>query len=250
MKRTANVSPAVIFVLLIVLVASVGCRQTDTVRAADVDETVREAEPAATNAVRAGTTSLEEPSEERGASARAGAGRAVAKSGGVEARAGDGKARAGDAVAGDGEARADSVVAGEGRRGEKVGADSLPDRVVLKVGGETGAEFSGICVVGGEEKDLAGQVPGRFVYELDGRSLECEVRRAEPSGGALEISLRADGGSRETMVRSKGDEVSFALTEEGTVLSTYSSGSGGSVNQQTKVTSSSSSSEASSSGSR
>lgn len=238
MKRTANVSPAVIFVLLIVLVASVGCRQTDTVRAADVDETVREAEPAATNAVRAGTTSLEEPSEERGASARAGAGRAVAKSGGVEARAGDGKARAGDAVA------------GEGRRGGKVGADSLPDRVVLKVGGETGAEFSGICVVGGEEKDLAGQVPGRFVYELDGRSLECEVRRAEPSGGALEISLRADGSSRETMVRSKGDEVSFALTEEGTVLSTYSSGSGGSVNQQTKVTSSSSSSEASSSGSR
>ena len=248
MKRAANVPPVVVLVLLLVLVASAGCRQTDAVQAANVDETVREAEPAATNAVRTGTTSLEEPSEERGASARAGAGRAVAKSGGVEARAEDGKARAGDAVAGDGEARTGSIVAGEGRRGGKVGADSLPGRVTLKVGGEPGTEFSGTCVVGGKEEDFTGRVPARFVYELDERRLECEVRRAEPSGGTLEISLRADGGSRETMVRSKGDEVSFVLTEEGTVLSTYSSGSGGSVNQQTKVTSSSNSSEASSSG--
>ena len=90
MKRAANVPPVVVLVLLLVLVASAGCRQTDTVQAADVDETTREAGPATTNAVRAGTTSS------RGTF---GGTRRQCPGG----RRKSGKAQAGDAVAGGGE---------------------------------------------------------------------------------------------------------------------------------------------------
>ena len=194
-----------------ILAVSAGCGRPDVVRADGAGGTEQQAEPATTSVGRTGSTA----EKRRGAGARAG-----------------------------------SVVAGEGEkegRGGGAGSGSSRGRVVLEVGGETGAEFSGACVLGGQEKELVGRVPGRFVYELDGRSLECEVRGAETSGGALEVFLRSDGGSRETRIRSRGGEVGFALTEDGTVLSTHSSDSGGSANQTSNVTSSSSSSVSSSS---
>ncbi len=239
MRLKANTLPVSVLVFLITLVVLAGCRQTDAMQAqvAGADRTEREMEPATTNATLAESNS----SGERGVGAWAGDGRAVAKSGGAEDRARDGKARAGDVVAGDGNEDGESGEAGSG---------SLPGWVVLKVGGEPGTEFSGTCVVGGKEKDLSGQVPGRFVYELDGRSLECEVRGAKSSSNVLKISLSAGGQRQNTTVRGQGDEVSFALTKQGTAFSTYSSGSGGSVNQTSNVTSSSSSSVSSSSGSR
>ena len=258
MNHKVNLLTGTVSILLLVSLVVAGCRQADVGQAASAEGAERKAEPATTNAVRAGTTS----SEERGAVVRAGDGEVVAKSRRAEASAGNGGAKAGDAVArdgeararnaaaGDGEARAGNVVAGEGRGGVGSGESSSSGRVILKVGGKPGTEFSGTCVMGGREEDLAGRVPGRFVYELAGRNLECEVREAEPSAEELEVSLGAGSLRRETMVRGQGDEVSFALTEQGTAFSTFSSGSGGSVNQQTKVTSSSSSSEASSSGTR
>lgn len=244
MNRTVDARAAMIFVLLLVLVAATGCRQSDAGQAAAVDETVKD-DPATTDAAEGETTS----SEERGAVVRAGDGKAMVKSGEAEVSAGGGEARAGDAVAGDGEARAGEVVAGDGEaEGEKDGADARPgkDRVKLKIGGEPGTQFSGSCDIGGEKREVSGQVPGRFVYDLEGRGISCEIRN-ETGTGQLKFSVDL-GGARKQKIKATADNVSFSFS--GNSLSyTTSSGSDASSVQKSKIISSSNSSVSSSSGS-
>ncbi len=245
MKRETNARPALIFVLLLFLVAVAGCQRADVEKAAAVDETGKDG-PATTDAADGGATS----SEERGAVVRAGDGKAMVKSGEAEANAGDGEARAGDAVAGDGKARAGEVVAGDGEdEGEKDGADAPPgkDRVKLKIGGEPGTQFSGSCDIGGEKREVAGQVPERFVYDLEGRKIACEIRN-ETGTGQLKFSVGIEG-ARKQKIKATADNVSFSFS--GSSLSyTTSSGTDASSVQKTKVISSSNSSVSSSSGSR
>lgn len=248
MKCKASVLLAIVFVFF--LVAGIGCRQAGVEQATAVDETEPKGTSTTTEAAGVESTS----SGERGAEARAGAGEAVAKSGKAEASAGNGEAVAksgeAEANAGSDEARAGNAVAGDGEVGGS-GNESLPGKVVLRVEGNPGTEFSGTCVAGGTEQEVAGRVPGRFVYELDGQELECEVRKVGSAAGELEISLDGGGLYRKTTIQGQGDEVSFALTEQGTAFSTFSSsGSNSSVSQETKITSSSSSSVSSSSNSR
>ncbi len=242
MNRTVDARAAMIFVLLLVLVAATGCRQSDAGQAAAVDETVKD-DPATTDAAEGETTS----SEERGAVVRAGDGKAMVKSGEAEVSAGGGEVRAGDAVAGDGEARAGEVVAGDGEaEGERDGADARPGKVKLKIGGEPGTQFSGSCDIGGEKREVSGQVPGRFVYDLEGRGISCEIRN-ETGTGQLKFSVDI-GGARKQKIKATADNVSFSFS--GSSLSyTISSGSDASSVQKTKIISSSNSSVSSSSGS-
>lgn len=246
MRHKANALSVMVFVLLSVVVF--GCQQGGAERVSETNEADGETGAAITNSTRGETTS----SEKRGAVARAGDGKAVAKAGDAEARAGNGEARAGNAVAGDGKARAGDVVAGEAEPGNATrdNARGRAGRVKIKVGGQPGTQFSGTCVVGDEERDVSGRVPGRFGFEPDGRKLECEIRKVEPADAALKISVKAGGPQSSDVLRGQGEEVSFSLTDQGTSFSTFSSGSGGSVSQQTRVTSSSSSSVSSSSSSR
>lgn len=258
MKRRANTLLAGVLFSALALLAGIGCQQADVEQAA----VVRETEPKGTSTTTEAASVESTSSGERDAEAWVGDGKVVAKSGEAEARAGNGKAQAGNAVAGDGKARAGSAVAGDGmaRAGDVVagggenagsGTGALPGKVVFRVGGDPGTEFSGTCVVGGTEKEIAGRVPGRFVYELDGRELECEVRKVGSAVGTMEISVVANGTTQEAMLQGRSDQVSFALTEQGTTLSTFSSsGSTSSVSQKTKITSSSNSSVLSSSSSR
>lgn len=250
MKTKFGTMLAIILVLFSALVIVAGCRQADVEQVASMDETERKNDPTTTGAVQDEGTA----SEKQGVVARAGDGKAVAKSGKAEASAGNGEvvAKSGEAEAnaGSDEARAGNAVAGDGEVGGS-GNESLPGKVVLRVEGNPGTEFSGTCVAGGAEQEVAGRVPGRFVYELDGQELECEVRKVGSAAGELEISLDGGGLHRKTTIRGQGDEVSFALTEQGTAFSTFSSsGSNSAVSQETKITSSSSSSVSSSSNSR
>ncbi len=246
MKYRINILLTGIFVAGLLLVAGTGCGTAEIKQSAAANEAERKNIPGTRDSARGEATS----SEKRGAVAQAGEGKAVANSGEAEASAGNGEARAGDAVAGNGKARAGNVVAGDGK-GRESGNGSLPGKVILRIGGDLGAKFSGTCTVGGEEKDVTGRVPGRFAYDLDEQKLECEIRKVEPASSALDISVNAGGLRRETVVRGQGYEVSFSLTDQGTAFSTFSSSeSGGSVNQKMKITSSSSSSVSSSSESR
>jgi hypothetical protein len=121
--------------------------------------------------------------EDRRAESRAG------EEGGAVARAsGHQEVRVGDAVTKDREGKAESR------------------KATLEIEGDPGTGFSGTCTVGDEEREVGGQVPERFVFELDGQKLVCQI--SKQSTGTMNIVLdagRADyvqrTDSRRTTVR-------------------------------------------------
>ena len=159
-------------------------------------------------------------------------GRAEAHAGDAEATAGstagDGAvARAGDAVAragGGAEARAGDAVAKESVEegaAESRKAEGNAREATLEIEGDPGTEFSGKCAVGNEEKEIGGQVPERFVFELDGRKLECEIRKK--STGAMNIVLDAGEADYVQRTDSRWATVSIVYSGEGFSSSIQSS---------------------------
>ncbi len=238
MKRKADTLLAVILVSVLVLMVGIGCQRAGVDQAAAVDEAESKGASTTADAAKAEANSP----EEGGAEARAGDGNAVANSGKAEARAGNGKARA-TAKAGNGEAKDDGAVAGDDEAKAEKDDGVRPGGVKLKIGGEPGTRFSGTCAVGGEEREVSGRVPGRFVYEPDG-PVECDIRKE--GSGQLKFFVKADGGNQKQKIKVTGDTVSFSFS--GDSVSYSSSSASGAQVQKSKVTSSSSSSVSSSSG--
>ena len=251
MRRKVNALPAMIFTLVLILLTVAGCRQADVERAADVKKTGTEDVSPSTVSVEGGAISSKEPRAE----ARAGGGKAVAKAGGAEARASNGKAsaraRAEDVAAGNSKAKAGDVVVGGGEVAEEGVAGADPGEVRLEIGGEPGASFSGTCAVGGEEREISGPVPGRFVFGPEGRELGCGIRNVNPDAGPLKFSvfsINTDGKNKKQKIEVTGDNLKFTLSENG--ISYTTSSTSGSVVQKSSVSSSSYSRSSSSSGSR
>jgi hypothetical protein len=116
--------------------------------------------------------------------------RADAEGGAVARASGHQEVRVGDAVT-------------KGRDGE---GKAESRKATLEIEGDPGTGFSGKCTVGNEEREIRGQVPERFVFELDGRKLECEI--SKQSTGTMNVDLDAGGAdyvqrtdSRRTTVR-------------------------------------------------
>jgi hypothetical protein len=77
-------------------------------------------------------------------------------------------------------------------KAEDADATAPSEEVTLKIEGSPGTEFSGTCIVGGkEEKKLSGRVPKRFIYELDGQRLECEIRKQSSNSGQMKVEFSA-----------------------------------------------------------
>jgi hypothetical protein len=110
-----------------------------------------------------------------------------AKKAGVVVRAGNSAvvARAGEAM----------VRVGGFKTAKAEGADATAPsgKVTLKIEGSPGTEFSGTCIVGGEEKKVSGRVPKRFIYELDGQRLECEIKKQSSNSGEMKFEFSAGG---------------------------------------------------------
>ena len=180
---------------------------------------------------------------------------------------GGASARAGDAVVGDGEVRAGNAVVdedgariegdppvdgneeqegaeegGSGDNGNEEGQESAPvgeGEVVLKLKGDEGVGFSGTCSVGGEEKEISGQVPEEFTFVLDGDELQCELRK-EGGDGTLKTVILSDNGRSVQSMNGEGT-LKFTYSGDG-ISSSMSSGSSSVVNQSSSVTQSGSSS--------
>lgn len=216
---------AVMSGVMLALVVGAGCQQAGGEPSGDGGTTAgREAgsgtEPGS-GTEHAGATA----SAGDGASAEAGTARASAGNGGAVARSGNNEARAGDAGAGStiaegGEARAGDAAEEDEKGKAKAGGDGSPnDKVMLRVGGDAGTRFSGTCAVGGEEHDISGRTPERFVYDLDGGGLACELRN--PDGGTLKVVVVAEN-RRAQMISSGGSEISFTVSENSISSSTSS----------------------------
>src|SRR5215218_3263485 len=108
-----------------------------------------------------------------------------AKQAGVVVRSGNPAvvARAGEAV----------VRVGGLKTAKAEGADATAPsgEVTLKIEGSPATEFSGTGIVGGEEKKVSGRVPKRFIYELDGQLLECEIRKQSSKSGEMKVEFSA-----------------------------------------------------------
>jgi hypothetical protein len=78
-------------------------------------------------------------------------------------------------------------------KAEGADATAHSGEVTLKIEGSPGTEFSGTCIVRGEEKKVSGRVPKRFIYELDGQRLECEIRKQSSNSGEMKVEFSAGG---------------------------------------------------------
>jgi hypothetical protein len=68
--------------------------------------------------------------------------------------------------------------------------DGKPD-VVIRLEGDPGTTFSGLCSVGEERSVLSGQVPKRFAFQLKGRQLSCRIEKQDGGDGGLKVVLVA-----------------------------------------------------------
>jgi hypothetical protein len=155
------------------------------------------------------------------------------KKAGVVVRAGNSAvvARAGEAV----------VRVGGFKTAKAEGADaSAPSgEVTLNIEGSPGTEFSGTCIVGDEEKKkVSGRVPKRFIYELDGQRLECEIRKQSSNSGEMKVEFSA-GGQTNSVQQTSTQGGSLTLRYDGhgstALVSSSTSVSGDQANSTSQV---------------
>ena len=211
--RSCKIQALLALISLLTLAACVGCQQAIGEQPAHEPESGRDVKTEA----RAG-----------------GEGGAVARAGDAVARAGAGaEARAGDAVA---ESRAESHIESSGDWGKVREA-------TLEIEGDLGTGFSGTCTIGDEEREVSGQVPERFVFEVIGQRLECEISKR--SRGAMNIVLDAGGADYVQRTNSRRATVRIVYSGQG-----YSSSIQSSIGSSSQIINSHSSSIVSSSSTR
>lgn len=187
---------------------------------------------------------------ETGADERAGAtgGEAVERSASTE-DAGAATTRAEDAGAGGGDDEAE----GNGRATEEGSGEGggRGERVSLEIRGSPGTAFSGVCSVGDEQAEIAGEVPQRFVYYPEGREIHCELRKEDAGSGNLKVVLAAPGNRIVQQTNAESGNVELTFSGNGgsssVSTSTTSSGSGSQVSSSSSSVSSSSVNSSSSS---
>jgi hypothetical protein len=140
-------------------------------------------------------------------------------------------------------ARAGEAVVRVGRftaaKGEGADASAPSGEVTLKLEGSPGTEFSGTCIIGGkEEKKLSGRVPKRFIYELDGQPLECEIRKQSSNSGEMKVEFSA-GGHTNSVQQTSTEGGSLTLRYDGhgstSLVSSSTSVSGNQANSTSQV---------------
>src|SRR5215203_4472053 len=124
-------------------------------------------------------------------------------------------------------------------KGEGADATAPSGEVTLKIEGSPGTEFSGTCIVGGkEEKKFSGRVPKRFIYEPDGRRLECEIRKQSSNSGQMKVEFSSGGHTNSVQQTSiQGGSVTLRYESHGStgLVSSPTSVSGNQANSSSQV---------------
>ncbi len=105
--------------------------------------------------------------------------------------------------------------------------------VVLRIAGDQGTRFSGMCSVREEKHDISGRVPKGFEYELNNDSqLTCEIRKQGAQDAGLKVVLKGEN-SRSVHRSVGGEDAVIRLTyQEGSISSSMSSSSMSSSSSQ------------------
>jgi hypothetical protein len=156
-----------------------------------------------------------------------------AKQAGVVVRAGNLAvvARAGEAVV--------RVGGFKTPKGKDADASASSGKVTLKIEGSPGTEFSGTCIVGGkEEMKISGRVPKRFIYELDGQRLECEISKQSSNSGQMKVEFSAGDDTNSVQHTSiQGGSITLLYDGHGStaLISSSTSVSGDQANSTSQV---------------
>jgi len=68
--------------------------------------------------------------------------------------------------------------------------------VLLRLEGDPGTTFSGICDVGGKESVLSGRIPKHYAFDPRGQRLSCRIKKRDSGGGNLKVILIAGDTTR------------------------------------------------------
>jgi hypothetical protein len=123
-------------------------------------------------------------------------------------------------------------------KGEAADATAPSGAVTLKIEGSPGTEFSGTCLIGGKEEKLSGRVPKRFIYELDGQRLECEISKQSSNSGQIKVEFSAGGHSNSVQQTStQGGSINLRYDGHGStgLVSSSTSVSGDQANSTSQV---------------
>jgi hypothetical protein len=124
-------------------------------------------------------------------------------------------------------------------KAEDADASAPSGEVTLKIEGSPATEFSGTCIVGGEEeKKVSGSVPERFIYELDGQRLECEISKQSSNPGQMKVELSAGGHTNSVQQTStQGGSLTLLYDGQGStaLVSSSTSVSGDQANSTSQV---------------
>ena len=124
-------------------------------------------------------------------------------------------------------------------KGEGANATASSGEVTLKIEGSPATEFSGTCIIGGkEEKKLSGRVPKRFIYELDGQRLECEISKQSSNSGQIKVEFSAGGHTNSVQQTStQGGSINLRYDGHGStgLVSSSTSVSGDQANSTSQV---------------
>lgn len=79
--------------------------------------------------------------------------------------------------------------------------------VLLRVEGDPGVAFSGICTADAEESVIGGQVPKRYRFDLNGQNLSCRIQKRDSGNGSLRVVLLSGNNTRSVQQTNSTDSV-------------------------------------------
>jgi hypothetical protein len=83
--------------------------------------------------------------------------------------------------------------------------------VLLRLEGDPGTTFFGICVVGSKQSVLSGRIPKRYAFDPRGRKLSCRIEKRDPGRGDLKVILVAGDTTRSVQqTDTRGDVINVS----------------------------------------
>jgi hypothetical protein len=70
-----------------------------------------------------------------------------------------------------------------------LGPEADSPAVLLRLEGDPGTTFSGICTVGSKQSVLSGRIPKSYAFDPRGRKFSCRIEKRDPGRGDLKVIL-------------------------------------------------------------
>jgi hypothetical protein len=114
-------------------------------------------------------------------------------------------------------------------KGERRGQE----HVTLRLSGDHGVPFSGVCSLGENQREITGQTPRSFEFDPKGRELSCEISKKGSRGDELKVVLNGEGirsvqqlgGAEGTVRLTYGGDGSFSSISSTSQMATGTPGS-------------------------